>query len=1126
MAALLELTQKPFIELQIEALAEENRIKPKRATKFIEELKSRILAIKDLNYVKLLNRTFRLPIIGRPNSMNDDYPQCFKFIPPEQFHIIGGFTTQTALKRTNHIDLAIIIPSQCFEKKDVKNQRYHHKRALYLAQIAHLLNGSTGFGLVDKIEYRYHQGDFLKPVVIITPKSAKLQNITFQLFACPETNFAIKTSLLQPLHGNIAPKWFFKDYEFNCPDDEIKEFILHDSDATASPFYNSSILFDMEVVSNSTVISEQIGSESSIREALMLSKIWLYQRELHQHFSFILSMFVAYLQTKQAIHQNMSSYQIFKVIIKSIVSIDWSTDGLSYYEDSKDKIGSFKSVFPVVFLSPSGNMNLCYNITIDLYRRLRHEAEIAQNVLSANCPDTFEQLFLKRLDFVSKFDVIVHIPKCTKKLPEKLDYIKSFMDHGVFVPRVYSKNILNLVYKALSDRIILLQQSPDHLLLDKTWSLKGIAYDPTNQEHTFTLGLLLDAEKSLRIIDIGPDAQSQEAEKFREFWDPKCQLRLQNGIISETVVWHVDSFSQRRAIIKYILTHALKRANLNNIVVHYTLLERFISLQNVYFKWRDEVLDDQGNNENKNSERSRQKQHQQRTNGSQKRKHHDNEEEEEDSEYEEDETTTSVDGDKKVIEGKPLGVGEEVFQKILHCYNELNKILRSIDKLKHSITSIQPTSAHLRACGVFPPMPVSLQQRNKSLKRRKGVTLFPEDFNQVGKILYIEPIEILVTLESSGKWPSSDLEALEAAKLDYLLELGSALQAREYSTKFSESDYMDLLYGQFVFRIRVKLASSKELALISTARGKQEFQRRRLDYEVMPRVHAFLDQLYREKPAFGLTCRLVKRWIACHLMTNHISDITLELIVAHIFQHPHPYTEPASSACGFRRFLKLIAQHDWHELPLVVNHDNQLKLDEINKIKDAMSADRSKYPAMVVCTPFDREITSPWTRPEPGEAKLQLLRKICSKALEFYNKQICNKFDVADECKSLFRPNFKIFHLLIKLKPQVIQTFFMGLDIPKTYQICGKEPTAKRASALRVMPVVGLNVVEQFVGVLRDNFDQVAEFYFDKYGQKVIGVMMRDQSERILEGNMSKFIRDIKKLGSKLVDSVSVLKND
>lgn len=1073
MTAQLELSLKPFIELQIEALVAENCIRPERVNKFVKELESRIISIKNLNIDKLLKGPLRVPLIGRPNSLNSDYPEGLKFVAPSKLEIVGGFKTSTALKRTNYVDLAICMPDGCLEKKDIKNQRYQHKRALYLTKLANILSGHTGSGLIDKLEFRYHQGDFLKPVLLITPKDVKIRkHTTFQLFIYPPDTI-LKISMLHPSHGNVSPKWFFKDYPLSDVSSDVEKFLEGDSDVTMSPFYNSSILFDIEMVSNSNLLYEQIGEQASIADALKLTKIWLYQRELHHHFSFIVSIYVAYLQSKQIIHQNMSSYQIFKIIIKSLSSSDWIDSGISYYDDFNEKISTFKDYFHVVFLSPSGNLNLCYNITKDLYLRLKHETQLSHDILSANLADTFELLFLKRLDFINKFDVILHVPRCTKKLPMKLDYLKKFIDHGVFTPRVYSETILHLVERALSDRVTLVQQSSDHLLLDKRWNIKSIPYDPSNEDNTFTLGMLLEPEKALRIIDVGPQAQTPEADDFRQFWDPKCQLRLQNGVISETVVWHVESFNQRRAIINYVLTHALKRADLHNIVVHYTLLERFISMNNVYFQWNDSSSSQVSEN-----------------NAPQKRKH--------------EEIKT------------PIGTGEEIFQRVLRSYNEFNKIVRSIDGLQHQITSVQPISQHLRGSAVYPPLPVCLQQRNEALKRRKGVSLFPTDFNDTGKILVVEPIDVVLSLESSGKWPS-EAEAYKAAQLNYLIDLGQALKEREYTVKFS-NDYLDVLYGQFVFRLRIK--SPKQFHMAPSIKSNQ---RNRLELEVLPRIHSALDQLYREHPAFGLTCRLVKRWLSCHLMTDHISDIAVDLIVANLFLHPQPYTAPSSSACGFRRFLMLIAQHDWEQIPLVVNFDDQLKMDEIKHLKDLMEQDRSKYPPLVIYTPYDREI-SPFTRPDPSLLQLDLLCRICTKALDFFNKDILCSFETLDKCKALFRPNFKLFNILIKLNTRVVQNFFMSIDPPKGYKLLGKEPNGKYTSALKVMPIVGLNIVEQYVQLLRSRYEQCALFFFDKYGQRVIGVILKPESEKILGGDIKKFIGDMKSLGSKLVDSITITK--
>lgn len=181
MTSQLELVQKPFIELQIEALVQENSIKPKKVGDFIAKLESRILSVSSLDYNKLLKKKRPiLPLIGRPNasSSDDDYPKVLKFIPPEKLIVVGGFKTLTAIKRANHVDLAVPMPSSCLEKKDIKNQRYQQKRALYLAQLGQLLNclSQNEGDPIEKLEFRYHQGDFLKPILLITPRSDKLNS--------------------------------------------------------------------------------------------------------------------------------------------------------------------------------------------------------------------------------------------------------------------------------------------------------------------------------------------------------------------------------------------------------------------------------------------------------------------------------------------------------------------------------------------------------------------------------------------------------------------------------------------------------------------------------------------------------------------------------------------------------------------------------------------------------------------------------------------------------------------------------------------------------------------------------------------------------------------------------------
>lgn len=98
----------------------------------------------------------------------------------------------------------------------------------------------------------------------------------------------------------------------------------------------------------------------------------------------------------------------------------------------------------------------------------------------------------------------------------------------------------------------------------------------------------------------------------------------------------------------------------------------------------------------------------------------------------------------------------------------------------------------------------------------------------------------------------------------------------------------------------------------------------------------------QQHPSFGLTCRLIKRWISSHLLSGYVSDEALELIVAHVYLSPFPYTTPGyrffvrkwpifkfgcnfrSSIAAFVRSLTILATYDWLKNPLVVNLNNQL----------------------------------------------------------------------------------------------------------------------------------------------------------------------------------------------------------
>lgn len=66
--------------------------------------------------------------------------------------------------------LLLFLVQEIFQDKDHLNQRYHRKRALYLAHIAQHLSKKQLFG---SIKFAYANSNHLKPVLLLRPQGTK-----------------------------------------------------------------------------------------------------------------------------------------------------------------------------------------------------------------------------------------------------------------------------------------------------------------------------------------------------------------------------------------------------------------------------------------------------------------------------------------------------------------------------------------------------------------------------------------------------------------------------------------------------------------------------------------------------------------------------------------------------------------------------------------------------------------------------------------------------------------------------------------------------------------------------------------------------------------------------------------
>ena len=71
--------------------------------------------------------------------------RLLRFAPPERVFAVGGWAYHTMAKPNKTVELAIQMPSSCFDEKDQLNNRYFARRLQYLAELAAVMRKVPAF---------------------------------------------------------------------------------------------------------------------------------------------------------------------------------------------------------------------------------------------------------------------------------------------------------------------------------------------------------------------------------------------------------------------------------------------------------------------------------------------------------------------------------------------------------------------------------------------------------------------------------------------------------------------------------------------------------------------------------------------------------------------------------------------------------------------------------------------------------------------------------------------------------------------------------------------------------------------------------------------------------------------
>ncbi|RUS31264.1 Nrap protein [Jimgerdemannia flammicorona] len=437
------------------------------------------------------------------------------------------------------------------------------------------------------------------------------------------------------------------------------------------------------------------------------------------------------------------------------------------------------------------------------------------------------------------------------------------------------------------------------------------------------------------------------------------------------------------------------------------------------------------------------------------------------------------------------------FGRIMSAFDQFSKQLRTLDDLPIPVANISPASPALRYSSVFLPEPFNLS----------GSSLFSNAAR------YIEPIDVVITLEGSTKWPE-DVAAVQQIKTAFLLRIAEQLRMLG-GTKVivvDEADaasdvllrgYMDVFYSPgFVFRCRIQ--QDRELILLHRIiddKNEKPWRKDMADYALRQYnlhfangpMHTFhLQNVCNRFPSLSSTIRLMKRWFGAHLLSSHICDELVELLCAHVFLDPQPWREPASSLAGFARVLHLLSNWNWKNEALIVDLEDSMSLATKDRIRDNLKNSRARdqsmrHAAMFVATARDLE-SKHWSWLAPSKVIVARIQILSRAALPLLTNMIAegNESDI----KRLYVTPLQDYDFIIHLDPSKCTRYSENIapETQHTRKVQKYKNLVVGSSELSEQPLVGFDPVERYLGELKATFSDTALFFHNRYGGNFIAV--------------------------------------
>ncbi|CEG45684.1 Nucleolar RNA-associated protein (NRAP) [Plasmopara halstedii] len=947
------------------------------------------------------------------------------FQHPARLDLVGSYILQTMAysgkKSMDYgnisIDVAVEMPHDCFLPKDFGNYRYFDKRNLYLGVLASELQIHTT--LFSQIKLQAWRGDYGKPIVVLSVNSDYLREhglhgikVLVRLVPAVTTEL-FKLAKLVPSRNNIK-------HEPDMTEDEMK--------GCSTPMYNNSILEDMKLRQHTRDLHIALKEAPQLAEACILAKVWLRQREFHKAMDsvngFLLSMVLLYLYEKKRFNAQTPSDQIFKVLMQFLALHPLENEPLQFPPSddgvvlTTEGMHTFRRSFELVFLDASGRLNLFSRVSKSAWKEIQSAAIESVTLVQQCTTNAFRSLFIEKKSFWTRYDQYFWFPapfaiEEAKNDTYTVEEKRQINDMGL--ERFWLQKLGNVLSNALTDRVTLIRPMTEDSV---EWNMQDSALP---KQRKVAVGLCIDSNNAMRIVDKGPSADDKEASaRFRNFWRGKSELRrFKDGAIVEALIWEGIGTDNRHrvldAIVRYIVPAHCPYVLSSQIKTSNAALYSVLDV--------DETPREMPSSLNASFENA----------------------------------MNSV-------------------SKLWVIFNNFAKTLRGLDSLPLMISDVLPVHPAFRSTSLFPIQP-------HPLAYSKGEVIDAAPMAHASTVL--EPLVLHLKFERSSAWPNEKKALMHAKTGFYVhigQELQSRLKIRCEVANDCLDVFRSGFVFRLIIRCEKELSvvtgatGVKKLAIVNSP----NYVMVKREVEYLSRHASLVHALHTKHNSFGPTVRLAQQWLADKILSNVLPIEALELLVADVYLAAASTSIPHSILSSFLRFLKRVASFDWQNLPFIVDFNNSLddeKRREIYKCFEASKTSPNSHPGMFIAVDYEAmDCLSSWTRFKLDKVVVQRLCLLAQNSFDVLVSWLSSGAS-SSGWKKAFATSRKEFDAVLQLATKSLPTKRIRVHGDKKHSFVTSLYKNMDMTAVPVM--IGFDPVQELLQDLERTFGHLAFFFIN-----------------------------------------------